>query len=597
MSAGGLLAAFVLAKVVVLASHVPGWSPWAPVAYLWQDVLVVIGLAAVDMTTRRIGLSPRVGRMLYWGMVVYAALSIPVGRALATPLTWPMLRATRGPLADSILLYATWTNAMLMASTIAVAAAPVVWRRRITAGLKSCATSTTSPTRTAMTAALGVGAFMAVVGPVASARVDTRGLDRNVLLALVASALPRMAAHPGTGDWRRSRFDQDAVEDLSALRAIAGGRNVVFVSLESTAAQYLPLYGGEPGVAPHLGELARDAIVFEHAYAAYPESIKGLFSILCSVFPVFDSTPDLYARVPCQPLPGVLLQQGYRTGLFHSGRFDYLGMQSIIRDRGYQTLEDAGDIGGVHDSSFGVDEPTTVSRMLAWVDATPKHQPFFLTYLPIAGHHPYETPERGPFPDADEIGRYRNALHYGDAALGALVDGFRARGLAERTLWIVIGDHGEAFGQHEGNYGHTFFLYDENVRVPLVIAAPWAIQRPARPRKVVSLVDLAPTILDLLGISVPADYQGRSALDGTPRMALFFADYSLGLVGLRDGQWKFVHELGSKRSRLFNLEHNPQETLDISSSHEDRASWYRQHLLDWSAAQKAYVRSLALAHR
>ena len=93
MSAAGLLAAFVLAKVVVLASHVPGWSPWAPVAYLWQDVLVVIGLAAVDMTTRRIGLSPRVGWMLYWGMVVYAALSIPVGRALATPLTWPMLRA------------------------------------------------------------------------------------------------------------------------------------------------------------------------------------------------------------------------------------------------------------------------------------------------------------------------------------------------------------------------------------------------------------------------------------------------------------------------------------------------------------------------
>ena len=343
--------------------------------------------------------------------------------------------------------------------------------------------------------------------------------------------------------------------------------------------------------------ISRDAIVFEHAYAAYPESIKGLFSILCSIFPVFDSTPDVYARVPCQSLAGVLLQRGYRTGLFHSGRFDYLGMQSVIRDRGYQTLEDAGDIGGMRDSSFGVDEPPTVARMLSWVDATPKGQPFFLTYLPIAGHHPYETPERGPFPDTDEIGRYRNALRYGDAALGALVEGFRARGLSERTLWIVMGDHGEAFGQHAGNYGHTFFLYDENVRVPLVVAAPGAIRTQARARKVVSLVDLAPTILDLLAIPIPDGYQGHSMLDDTPRMALFFADYSMGLVGLRDGPWKFVHELGSERSRLFNLEGDPQETIDVASSQADRVSWYRQDLLDWSAAQQDYVRTLASAHK
>src|SRR6266849_4380725 len=144
--------------------------------------------------------------------------------------------------------------------------------------------------------------------------------------------------------------------------------------------------------------------------------------------------------------------------MFHSGRFGYLGMESIIRNRGYETLEDAGSISGNHNSSFGVDEPATVARMLAWVDGLPRGQRFFLTYLPIAGHHPYETPERGPFPDRDEMGRYRNALHYGDVSLAALGDGLRARDLEEDTLWIIYGDHGEAFGQHEGNYGHTFFL-------------------------------------------------------------------------------------------------------------------------------------------
>ena len=89
--------------------------------------------------------------------------------------------------------------------------------------------------------------------------------------------------------------------------------------------------------------------------------------------------------------------------MFHSGRFRYLGMEAIINGRGYQTLEDAGDIGGNHNSSFGVDEPATVARMLAWIDGLPRGQRFFLTYLPIAGHHPYATPEHGPFAGTAEI--------------------------------------------------------------------------------------------------------------------------------------------------------------------------------------------------
>src|SRR5437870_7648756 len=92
-------------------------------------------------------------------------------------------------------------------------------------------------------------------------------------------------------------------------------------------------------------------------------------------------------------------------------------MEAIINGRGYQTLEDAGDIGGNHNSSFGVDEPATVARMLAWIDGLPRGQRFFLTYLPIAGHHPYATPEHGPFAGTAEIDQYRNALHYGDASL------------------------------------------------------------------------------------------------------------------------------------------------------------------------------------
>jgi arylsulfatase A-like enzyme len=264
-------------------------------------------------------------------------------------------------------------------------------------------------------------------------------------------------------------------------------------------------------------------------------------------------------------------------------------MQSIVERRGYQVLADAGDIGGNHHSSFGVDEPATVTRMLSWIDSLSHRQPFFLTYLPIAGHHPYETLEVGPFSAQDAIGRYRNALHAGDASLGILIEGVRRRGLDQNTIWIIFGDHGEAFGQHEGNYGHTFFLYDENVHVPFVIADPGRIPQQRRVPDVVSLVDTAPTVLDLMGVSAPAEYQGRSMLDSVAGMALFFADYSLAMVGLRDGPWKFIHELTSHRDRLFDLEMDPLERTNVSAEHPDRVAWYRQRLEHWSAAQKSLL--------
>jgi arylsulfatase A-like enzyme len=108
-------------------------------------------------------------------------------------------------------------------------------------------------------------------------------------------------------------------------------------------------------------------------------------------------------------------------------------------------------------------------------------------------------------------------------------------------------------------------------------------------RKVVSLVDTAPTILDLMGFPPPSNYQGRTLLDGTPQMALFFADYSLGLLGLRDGARKMVYEIGSGRSRLFNLERDPQERTDVAAREAARASWYGKVLRSWSSSQKRYI--------
>ena len=565
MKAASLFVVLALAKAAALWGHTIPLSWWSPIAYLWQDAAIALAFAAAEpiLSSR-----PRLLWTLYGMLTLYAAMTVPVVRVLSSPLTWPMWRAVGGPLADSIWFYAT--PASIAAVLLLVAAAGIVplLAHRIPSRFVVCPL-----------------VACVALGPVAASRVDTIGLERNAWTALVSTAMPHLSARAPL-DWQRTGFAPVADENLDAFRAVAAGRNIILVSLESTAAQYLGLYGARPDVMPNLTRLAASGIVFDRAYAAYPESIKGLYSVLCSAYPAFDVAVDSYEAAPCRSLPAALSERGYATALFHSGRFMYLGMEAVVRHRGYDTLADAGDIGGNRNSSFGVDEPSTVRRMLQWIDARDCGRPFFLTYLPIAGHHPYESSEAGPFDEHDEFGRYRNALREGDAALGTLMQGLLQRGLAEQTVWVVFGDHGEAFGQHEGNYGHTFNLYEENVRVPLLVATPERGSAQHRSHRVVSLVDIAPTVLDLAGLAVPPIYQGRSMLGPGAAMALFFADYSRGLLGLRDGSLKVIYAIDSGRSSLFDLDADPLERINVADRYPDRIGWYVQNLKGWSAAQK-----------
>jgi hypothetical protein len=573
MRAVALLGVFLLAKLCVLVGRQVPWSAWAPLAYGWQDVLVALVFAGLDYWLGR----PWVGWTVYGFLSAYAAVNVPIARTLSTPLTWPLIRAAGGPLKDSILSYVTWGNMALLALVLAAAGALPWLVKRL-------------PRRWLAWVSAMVIPLVVVMGPVASERVETVGLERNVLSILVTTALPRVTAEGFVGDARASPFGGSVSEDLSRYQGAAAGRNVVLILLESTAARYLRPYGAAEDPMPHLTELAGQSLLFENAHAVYPESIKGLFSVLCSTYPAFDTIPENYEQVRPPSLADVLARSGYRTGLFHSGRFQYLGMQSIIQNRGFQTLEDAGDIGGDQHSSFGLDDERQAVRcILSWIDEAPNGTRFFVTYLPIAGHHPYSTPEPGPFPSGESIGRYRNALHHADQAVHELVRGLRERGIDRNTLFIIHGDHGEAFGQHDGNFAHTLFIYNENIQVPYFIVAPGVFSDQVRVHRVASLIDTAPTVLDLLGLPVPPAYQGSSLLDGRLRMALFFTDYSLPLVGLRDGSWKCIHELDIGRSKLFDLARDPGETTDLSTQYPERVAAYRKHLLRWGAAQKEHI--------
>jgi len=103
----------------------------------------------------------------------------------------------------------------------------------------------------------------------------------------------------------------------------------------------------------------------------------------------------------------------------------------------------------------------------------------------------------------------------------------------------------------------------------------------------VSLIDTAPTILDLLGLPADPTYEGTSALASDARMAFFFTDYSLNLLGLRDGNLKYTYDLDSGRSRLFDLDRDPLEADDLAADHTDDIRWYRQRVRSWAGVLRS----------
>jgi len=564
-----LLLVLIVAKVFLLFAVGPSWS--LSMLGAFTDDVVVAGVWVIASAAVRL-------RPVLWTMyglaVIYTAINVPIGRVLGSPLTPALIRAAGGPLADSIRHYLTPANVIALAVVLAAA----IWAPRIMGRL--------SAGRLRHAQILVVGAALLALAARGAAQATTSGLGRNAFTALMPVTL-RAGGNEPSAQASEDQVPRDTSQ-LNRFKGAAAGLNVVTVVLESTAARYLRTYGAAVDPTPHITKLAEHAIVFENAYAVYPESIKELFAEFCSRYPAFNEPVERLAAAPCSSLAHELGNAGYTTGLFHSGRFDYLGMAEMLAGKGFDVLEDAGNIGGHHRSSFGVDEAATVDRILRWIDGLPASQPFFIAYLPIAGHHPYASSGPGPFDDVSEFSRYQNALHEGDAAIGDLLEGLKRRALLDRTVFVVFGDHGEAFGQHAGNIGHTMFVDEENVHVPYFIAVP-GLSTSIRVASIASVVDTAPTVLDLIGLPRLPEYQGQSLLSPHRARSFFLADYSLGFLGLREGCWKYVLELNGARSTLFDVCRDPDERQDLSADWPTRVRAYRSDVQAWSFEQKRLV--------
>jgi hypothetical protein len=545
---------YVAGKAITVAIHRLNFESTIIPVLFWQDLLCAALLALVHRYAKP------AAWLLYGIAVLHFAVSMPLLRLMGTPLTAPLLRASSGTLADSMAHHLDALNLALVAGTLLLAGVLPLILRRMRIGFHSLIALTT--------------AVLVLTGYRWTSSSELQGLHRNSLVAFVQSYSRGAEA---------TSLDSQMVQAQSVISPLHGrlaGANVILVGLESTGAKHLSTYGGPTDPMPFLSHLAREAIVFENAYAPYPESIKGLFSLLFSRQPRFGFEPEDLPPDFGPSITSRAAESSYQTALFHSGRFMYLGMDEVIVAADFDRADDGGAIGGNYNSSFGVDDFATVDHLLEWLDQRTNANPFLVHYLPISGHHPYEVPVRGPFAGGTDQRRYLNALHYSDLALEKLVNGLQKRGLLENTLLIVYGDHGEAFGEHPGNYGHTLYLYEENVRVPLIIWMP-AKLKPERLARVTSLVDVAPTICDLLGLSSPASFEGISAFNSFDRPAFFSTEYSLRLEGIRFRNWKLILEEETRHIRLYDLERDPSEQTNLAAVHPQIVTGLRRRFFEW----------------
>jgi len=317
----------------------------------------------------------------------------------------------------------------------------------------------------------------------------------------VAAALVVLAG--GWVVWRRAA-------GASIEPGACAGCNVLLVTIDTLRVDRVGAFGGPAGLTPTLDQLAAEGLRLTRAYSSAPLTLPSHASILTAVSPPVHGlrANGLFRLGPSLPtLATVLKASGYRTGAF-VGAFVLDSRFGL--NRGFDVYDDKYGEKHEGDLTEGAERRAeeVVKPAARWIldSAAAGGSPFFAWVHLYDPHEPYRAPE----PYASRYPPYDAEVAYTDATLGRFLADLRAAGQLDRTLIVVAADHGESLGEH-GERTHGVFVYDATVRVPWIV---WAGPR-IRPRaydRLVRLIDLAPTVLELAGVPIPQSFEGRSML-------------------------------------------------------------------------------------
>jgi lipoteichoic acid synthase len=409
-------------------------------------------------------------------------------------------------------------------------------------------------------------------------------LLQNVHFRLTKTAFVEAAR--GVNDQNGPATNQPSDEKLVETRRDRH-YNIVLVILESARARSLSPYANGTPTTPFFQELSQKGSLIENAYAVIPHTTKALVSIQCGIYPRLDPEPyeAIERGIPVRCLPNLLRDVGYTSAFFQPAEENFERRKDLVREFGYDLFAGKQSLGGAgfdESNYLGFEDKVLVRPVMEWVDR--QARPFLLTVLTLASHHPYSIPTGFGakwFVEERSENEYLNTIAYTDEFLHDLFREFELRRLLDDTVFVVLGDHGEAFGEHDVRQ-HDAVPYEEGLRVPMVLVGP-PFRRGRRIAGLRQSIDVLPTVLEASGFRLESPVlPGLSMLSSRGHERLYFSchyrDYCLAT---RDSRKKVIHHYGRRGPEFFDLLVDPDErinlaphrSLEVGARIEDVRAW------------------------
>ena len=393
------------------------------------------------------------------------------------------------------------------------------------------------------------------------------------------------------------------------LLGAAKGWNVVLLTVDTLRADRLGAYGYKARAnSPSIDAQLASGVTFDNAMSQRASTWPSLASLLTGLYPSGHGVNENGYGFPndLPTLPKLLHAAGYQTGAFLSNMCD-------ANHQGWDAFACAGGQDG-----------KSVRRALEWAGSVDGKRPFLLWVHLFGAHPPYynggdladrlDPGYQGPLGprkrlldpvmtqpiglQASDV-RHLNALYNAavtgsDRSVGAILEGLRKAGRLERTLVVFAADHGEELYQHNRYLYHSCSVYQTTLHVPLALSAPGLLAAGTRVPRTVELIDVLPTLLDLVGVAKPAEQHGRSLVPvlerpGEGRSLPAFSEYGSSTIHtvLLDN-WKLVHNPEGfspvcipdappnhypiAREELYDLARDPGETTNLAAQQPAKVS-------------------------
>jgi lipoteichoic acid synthase len=376
-------------------------------------------------------------------------------------------------------------------------------------------------------------------------------------------------------------------------------RHVALIHLESTRERSVTPYAGDIGTMPYLATLARNSLLIERAYTTIPHTTQAITSVNSGLYPspVTDLVEAEPGGIPARCLAELLSEQGYKSAWFQSAEQTFENRPQLVQNFGYQHFQayESMNLRGFQRANYlGYEDDIMLKSSRAWLEENAS-SPTLVTYLGVTPHDnylPIYRYGRKKFSSREMLNRYLNNVYYDDFWVKNIIEQYKRLGLYEESIFIIYGDHGEAFGEH-GVYHHDGVIWEEGLRIPLIVHDPQRFDGGERLPGPAHQLDLAPTIVDMLGYEVvDGEYPGRTLLSLPEDRTMFFGCRPDLLSAARiQGQQKYVYHYGNRPEEYYDLKKDPLEKNNLISKVSRRElDRFRSELLAWHAeATAAYA--------